>query len=373
VVLFDESVKERIEDFYDREQELEMFVKGVREGRRIIAVLGVRRLGKSSLVKVGLNVLGVPNIFIDVRKAYEEYGSISKMAVYTVFQEGLRKLISRSKWRSLIEKLKTLRGVKVAVLDVGVEVSLDWSSRGVRLVSILDRVDEWAGEMGERAVLVLDEAQYLRYSSINFRGLLAYVYDNLRNTVLVLTGSEVGLLLDFLRINDPASELYGRYIYEVRLGRFTREESVDFLRKGFAEYGINPPEDVVKEAVEAFDGIVGWLVKFGRLCVDRGVSRERIEETFVEASKLVEEELGKLFARSVRYRYILEAVANGQTRWSQIKKYVIVRELKPISDKVLFELLQNLQKMGLVEKRMNDEGKLEYYIPDPVIKYIVTK
>ena len=52
-MLFDEGVKENPNDFYNRERELELFRKGIVEGRRLILVLG-RRIGKSSLVKVAL-------------------------------------------------------------------------------------------------------------------------------------------------------------------------------------------------------------------------------------------------------------------------------------------------------------------------------
>ena len=52
--------------------------------------------------------------------------------------------------------------------------------------------------VGRHVVLVLDEVQYLRYSIIGLRPLLAYAYDHLRNMTMVLTGSEVGLLHDFL-------------------------------------------------------------------------------------------------------------------------------------------------------------------------------
>ncbi len=47
-------------------------------------------------------------------------------------------------------------------------------------------------------MIVFEEAQYLRYSRINFGSLLAYIYDNLLYLTVILTGSEVGLLHDFL-------------------------------------------------------------------------------------------------------------------------------------------------------------------------------
>ncbi len=56
----------------------------------------------------------------------------------------------------------------------------------------------------------------------------------------MVSGSQVGVLRDFLGVDDPHGALYGRFLHEVRLRRLSREE-----------------------AVERFDGIIGWLTYFG--------------------------------------------------------------------------------------------------------------
>jgi Archaeal ATPase. len=72
------------------------------------------------------------------------------------------------------------------------------------------KIFEALNELG-RVIIVLDEAQYLRYSTIGLRPILAHVYDYMKGITLVLTGSEIGLLHDFIGIDDPDLELYGRY------------------------------------------------------------------------------------------------------------------------------------------------------------------
>ncbi|WP_054843564.1 ATP-binding protein [Vulcanisaeta souniana] len=56
-------------------------------------------------------------------------------------------------------------------------------------------------------VIAIDEAQILRmmrgFGKIDFTQVLAYTYDNLNNVKVVLTGSEVGLLHDFLGLDNP--------------------------------------------------------------------------------------------------------------------------------------------------------------------------
>ena len=277
-------------------------------------------------------------------------------------------LVASGKWSRIIDYIKRIRGISVCGVEVKIKVS---PKRTLQLFSnLLETLNEWGEHYGKRAIIVFDEAQYLRFSRINFRSLIAYVYDNLTNITLILTGSEVGLLHDFLRIDDPSSELYGRYMYEVVLKRFSREKSIDFLIKGFKEYDIEPPRDVIEEAVSRLNGIVGWLVFFGRICLDKGVSREAIDEAFSKGVRLVMEELSELYRRSPRYRYVLEAIAYGHDTWSKIKRYLTARELKPIPDLTLHEILQVLQKMTIIEK-VYKEGELRYKIIDPVIEYAI--
>ncbi len=86
--------------------------------------------------------------------------------------------------------------------------------------------------------------------------------------------------------------------------KFTREQSIDFLIKGFKEYNIEPLIDLIDEAVNRLDGI-------------EGITRNAIEETFIKGTKLISEEL---YRRSKRYRYALEAITHGHRTWSMIKK-----------------------------------------------------
>jgi AAA+ ATPase superfamily predicted ATPase len=100
-------------------------------------------------------------------------------------------------------------------------------------------------------------------SKIEFLNILAYAYDNLPNLKFVLTGSEVGLLLDTLKLDDTSSPLYGRYVKIIRLERFDDKKSIELLRKGFEEFNMQFSEEVFYKIYEKVDGIVGWLTYFG--------------------------------------------------------------------------------------------------------------
>ncbi len=289
-------------------------------------------------------------MYVDVRSMYRSYGYISNYALYYTFESILNNFVKSSLWSKLIEYLRHVKGISIAGLEIKFSKSL--RKLNLFLPRLFNALNDWAKNVNRRAIVVLDEARYLRYSRINFRSLLAYICDNLSNITIILTGSEVGLLHDLLKIDDPRSELYGRYLYEITLKRFTKEQSMDFLIKGFREYGVVPPMDIIEEAVNTFNGIVGWLVFFDRICIDRGISRDAIRETFTKGMRLVLEELEELYNRSPRYRHVLEAIAYGYRKWSEIKRYIVAKELKPIYDSTLHEILLTLQKMGIIEKRV---------------------
>ncbi|WP_252900626.1 hypothetical protein [Vulcanisaeta sp. JCM 14467] len=47
--------------------------------------------------------------------------------------------------------------------------------------------------------------------------MIAYAYDNLRNTTLIITGSEFRVFTRFLKLNDTESPLFGRAYIDITL------------------------------------------------------------------------------------------------------------------------------------------------------------
>ncbi|WP_243670322.1 ATP-binding protein [Vulcanisaeta sp. JCM 16161] len=251
-MLFSTEPKTSLDELFDREVEVERFRSGLNE--RLVLVLGIRRVGKSSLVLSVLNSLGIDYVFIDVRKLYDDVSrKVPAERIYEELKSSLRRLSLWWRIRDIISEVDVSLGPARLKLSAS------------RIRDGIARILETINNAGRRVVLVLDEAQYLRYSTIGLRPLLAYAYDHLRNITLVLTGSEVGLLNDFLGLNDPSSEFYGRYYYVVELRPFDRGRSMEFLRRGFRELGITVDDRVIERAVDELGGIVGWLVYFGRL------------------------------------------------------------------------------------------------------------
>ncbi len=363
--LFDTAPKERRKDLYDRDKELSELLEALRFGERLIVVYGVRRIGKSSLVKVGLRESGIPYVIVDLRELYYAENVVRMQSLLSHIVDGFRRQVG---WYQrlgfdLREALKRIK--KIHIKDYGIEVE---PTAKISLTTMLSEINWWCTRQDMRFVFVFDEAQYLRFSNTRYDGVIAWAVDNLPSITFILTGSEVGVLRDFLRIDDPEAPLFGRYRREIYVDRFSAEQSIGFLVEGFKELGIDPDVREIREAVEIFDGIVGWLTHYGYYRAVREVShRDAIAKVFEEGSRLVLDELEKVIAPSrKRYLAILKAVAQGASSWSDIKAHVMAKT-GYISDKRFTDLLKKLVRYGYLAKK--DDG---YGIPDPVVKHVVT-
>ena len=77
---FDGRPKETREDLYDREEELQTLRSSLSEP--IVLLTGVRRIGKTSILKVLLNEVDIPYALMDVRLPLTSYRSL-----YSTFSE----------------------------------------------------------------------------------------------------------------------------------------------------------------------------------------------------------------------------------------------------------------------------------------------
>ncbi|MFA4701937.1 AAA family ATPase [Pyrococcus kukulkanii] len=354
-MLFDPRPKTRREELFDREEELEELIEATKK-YPLTLLLGIRRIGKSSILRVALNELN--GIYIDARELYFESGGwISSSSLKKAIERSLN--ATKPKWRKeLAEILKRIEGVKVS----GLEIKL---SRESSLTDVLLGLNEIG------AVIAIDEAQYLRFYGARggkeFLALVAYAYDNLENLSFVFSGSEVGLLHDFLRIDDYTSPLYGRAYEEVTVEPFSRDLSKEFLKSGFEEAEVRISEGEIEKAVEFLDGIPGWLVEFGYSYIHTKNFKEAMEKVLRKAEAMILGEIKELEKKSPRYSLILKAISLGLDRWELIKEYIEVRAGE-VPNSRLASLLRNLEKMGWVKK---EEGR--YRIIDPVVREVISK
>ncbi len=342
-------MKTRRQDLFDREPEL-------KELKRVLAdpltvVLGMRRLGKSSLVAVALGETRQPSMTVDLRGVGPNPSPIN---VLERFETGINALKSKKLW----ERLSRISGV--SLFSFGVQFSKTNESRP-QLQSLLDSIQDYAQENGKPFVLVVDEVQEAR-GLAELPAAIAHSYDYNKDIHFVLAGSEVGVLHDFIGVDDPEGYLYGRKISYVELRKFPRELSLEFLTKGFEAYGKKITENDIEQVVNKLDGIVGWLVLYGYEAVSSKVGRPDLQTIINQAIKMVEAETSKIIARSKHYRFILKALSTDDRKWKNIYDFVRLNE-GHVSESTFNDSLTYLTKYGMVIKNTQDET---YAIPDPI-------
>jgi hypothetical protein len=234
---------------------------------------------------------------------------------------------------------------------LGNEVSFNWSKTGLDLPELFGKIDDWASKTKKRFLMAFDEIQLVRGDKWIPR-LFAHIVDSYRNLTLVVTGSEIGLLFDFLGFENAGSPLYGRHFVQIQMGNFSASEAEEFLALGFQQIEIVAPSEVIHYAVQNLDGVAGWLTLFGTRCRDkRSCSKETVDEVVSEGGKLAREEALKLAMVSRRYGVILNFLTKvGSANWGQIKGVIEAKEKHSITNSAVSNLLNTLVKTGLIRK-----------------------
>jgi len=358
-MLFDLAPKMGKGDFYDFEEELGELISSLKDPHtRMIVVKGLRRTGKSSLLRVALRESRVPHIYVDLRKA------VSPSEFMSIFQGALSDLLASLRWPD-----KLLKRLEVSIEIKGLKVSFKRKKLDL-FVDTIEKLNKWALDKNSRLMLALDEAQELRFIK-GFDKLLAYVYDNLRGIGVVIAGSEVGVLDRFLGIERPKSPLFGRGILEVKTVRFDRDKAINFLTRGFDEVGIRVKAKTLEEVVNKAGGIVGWLTLYGWL-VWKGKSPEMaLGEMIKKGSSLLADEIERFLkprelTRS-KYLALLEGLSIKAMGWSEAKSYTMLRAGE-LDDRSFTNIIHSLQGYGFIEKI----GE-KYRLVDPLIAEAIKK
>lgn len=353
---FDPRPKTRIEDFFDRERELRQFEE-VLSYASLIVVTGLRRTGKTSFVDVALSKTDHPYVFLDMRDLPLVP---SRVEIIRRIETAFGKM--DKKWLSpLSDVLRHVKGVNLA----GTSITFEWGERGVDLAELFDKIDSWAKKRNDHFLLAVDEVQLVRGDKAIPR-LFARISDVNRNVTIILTGSEIGLLYDFLEFDKPASPLYGRHYVEIKMRNFNPEEAKAFLETGFRQINLSCSDETIGYAIQKLDGAVGWLTLFGARCRDLDeCAKQAVDDVLEEGGKLARGEALKIVKFSPRYGVMLNFIAKtGKTSWANIKTALEVHEKRSLPSSSFTQLLNRLVKTSLVEKR-----DAEYCIADPLLAH----
>jgi len=356
---FDPRPKTKREDLFNRGNELQQFQKA-QSYTAIILITGLRRTGKTSFVDVALSETDHPHIFLDMRDLPIVP---SHVQILRKIETAFNKL--SKKWTPLLDALKYVKGVNIA----GSSITFQWGKEGVDLAELFDKIDSWAKSHNKRFLIAFDEAQLIRGNK-DILKLFARIADVNRNIVIILTGSEIGLLYDFLGFDNPELPLYGRHYVEIKMRNFTNKEAKAFLQAGFKQINVQCPDEIIEYAIKKLNGVVGWLTLFGAKCRDKEkCSKEIVDEAREEGGKLARAEALKIVKYSPRYGIILNFLSKVErAKWTEIKTALEIHEKRSLPSSTFTDLLNRLDKTSLIKKENN-----EYRIADPLLAHGIKK
>ena len=270
-------------------------------------ILGPRRVGKTTIMRIVINELG--GLYIDASTV-----------------RGLRGLGLR-----LIDEAKRIN-IKVKLNLAALQ--LDVEKRPVATIEKLIK------ELGD-VVIGIDEVQNI--ISPKLPALLSVAYNEAR-VRFVFSGSLIGTT----RLIMKSPEALGRPLIKFELKPFTREQAIEFLKAGSRKCGIEISDAEVEDAVGEFNGIVGWLTYYGSLRASGKSHLEAMEALRGIAREVIREELSKLGRYTLAIYRALTIL--GRARWIEVKRLTESLIGQPIDDKTFTTGLRTLVNMYMVRE-----------------------
>jgi AAA+ ATPase superfamily predicted ATPase len=252
-------------------------------------------------------------------------------------------------------------------------VRFSWGGReaeALDLPALFSALGGAARAAGTYFVIIFDEAQeFIRLRGYDLVLLFSHIYDAVSGIELVITGSAIGLVHNFLKLDDPKAPLFGRAVRIIRLDPLASDLAKEFLTKGFEQIGVRVTGEMLDAIVENVDGIIGWLTYCGVQAKFHGRMDDQVlRMTIGRGSALAAEEFSHfLFSRQIarkRYVRIMKHLAERLLRWSAIKRAIESEEGRYMNGKVLTAFLASLTDAGFITKREE-----EYYVVDPLLRY----
>lgn len=376
------------EEFVDRRKILRRLLN-LYENEQNAALVGVRRIGKSSIAREFCRRLkaekeGVVPVYFEVHKNMGTPGRfavrllIEALTGYFKHVHGLTDDLSNLELDiiPLIELAKKIRSEKLTELAQFLISYYPASSNNERQVfkKIFEFFDEFAIEQGLKFAVILDEFQDIqkleRYKAFGKEGVLSLfegISSGQRRAWYCLTGSAVRMMEEILE--DAESPLYGRF-RKLSVECFEDEDArvlaTKICRKPLTGEALRLLQ-AVTEGNPYYIVVISNSVQF--LAEEKGkqmIDKELVEESIY--SEIMDGELNShcdyLFESSL-------ARASRSTSLKEVMKYIALRDgampseiAKDLGREMgeISPLLRNLQNVDLIIKH-----EKRYIIIDPVL------
>lgn len=270
--------------FVEREPELEFLRKMHAKSRTMLfpmAILGPRRIGKTALIREFIR---------------------GKNAIYIFVNETKSDAALAMEIQSEIKRLEGLDGLVV-----------------------LDSVEKCLQYLLERSkfdIIVLDEFQNFRFVQKHIFGAFQHLIDSNedRKKLLVFLGSTASLVREAL--DDPKAPLFGRMRTTMRLKPLPFAQCSSWIRKG---KGLTP--DTQARLFFIFGGYPKYypMIQSSEASDFEGI----VSELFFDSDATLQNEVMDLLkyefgSRGAQYYVIMEAIATGHTKLSEIASYAML-------------------------------------------------
>ncbi|MBI5046167.1 ATP-binding protein [Candidatus Micrarchaeota archaeon] len=334
---FDTEPKMSKGDFFNYENEYGELIKALNRKDRTIFIVGVRRVGKTSLLNIVYNESKSLKIWIDGRIVSEP-----KKEIFAAIYEAAK--LGKSKIFGKIESLN------VSAFGVGFDIKV-----GSETSVEIEKKIRSAGHI----CVFIDEAQRMKRDDL--AATLSYFYDRFPEVSFIISGSEVGLVEEIIGEDDAEHPLYGRSIIKIVMERLDKNRAFEFLKKGFAQAKFDIKTEEIEEAIAELDGLIGWLTLYG---YEKGVMKNRnaLKKTTEMASRIAASELLHFFKNRKNQNLYITILRNATGISSNELKARTSKGLgKQINSNLFAFAMRNLMNYSFVEKKNE-----KYYLSDPL-------
>jgi len=383
-MLFEDKPKVNREDLYGRDKEVDEIKESI--DRKVwIAVYGMRRVGKTSVVNVAVNDSRYIVINLNLVRIYDpKKEKYPKTSFVSLFLESIKEAVKQyTLGGRIIRFVSNVLGIdENSFIDfnlVKIRPRLK-KFRGEDVSSTIRELDLLAGDNKRTSVLIFDEAQELmKVDGINFSSVFHDIYDYCKNTTVIFTGSSVGILENMLNDLEYEKPFFGRFIRRIKIERFNEQLSRDFLLKGFAQEGVTVQEDVINDALRRFGGIPGWLTFFGSeysFRIRHGEKQVNVDDIEKKAVEEVRKEVKDfILGTQSPNMYSVAILAldrlGGKGSVADVTN-VVSSILSDVPEPRIYEILNRLVNMGFIEKE-NEEYSIPKDEPDRKGLVLATK
>ena len=332
------------------------YIKVLVENGEWFTVSGLRRTGKTTLVRSVISAMDVYSIYINL------WGRTSERITLDIILEEITKMI-----KELAEKgrLKEILKYIDKVSFIGVTIQLKTKNQSA-LIETIKRLTK-----KKRVVIIIDEAEEMISDAKVFK-FLAALHDELAPSLsVVLLGSVVSMKK--MLSSSVSSPLYGRIGNEIILKPFDEANSRELLRAGFEQCNFQVDEELITEGALRLGGFAGWLTSFGRTVViehQKGADikniRDILETLENDAAKMIYEEIARiLYGKKMLRGYIKIIKAAAENGYITVSEGAKIIERKP---NTTLNYLRALVNNGILIKE-----KDFYKIADPLVRRVALK